>query len=383
MKNKRLWFQLLAWILCVVIGYQLYDLIKKDNARNAERFLQLQLQANQQEQTDYEKQEAQVDIYDRFYSQLEVPHFICWGDSAMAGSRERSLSTALVKVTNDNLFSSLSKTFSRVIEQDGYSIPSVEATNMGVSNEAMRQILVRSGVNIMDLGEGIEIPSGTDPVTLRLMDQEAWDSEDKKAELKFAKQRDVSFGKVTIDGIKGTLITTDDWFDSTHPRYAFIRDKEGDWQRVGSGTEVEIETATKYLGDIPIFFFENDSGRSVDGLVSDMEKLVKRYANAEADDEDTENDAEIENDESSDFSSASYNLPFVVVCTTAENSNLDKALSSKFGDRYIRNDSFSNEMTDRMYRKLAQQVYDNLDQQGCFTELQAKIIMAIHEAEGI
>ena len=376
MKNKRLWFQLVAWLLCIVVGYQLYDIVKKDIIRNTEHNAQLKQQASQLEETVYEKQEAQVDIYDRFYSQLVVPRFICWGDSAMAGSRESSLSIAFEKVTDDNLFSPLSKTFSRVIEQDDYSIPSVKITNMGVSNEAMRQILVRSGVNIMDLGEGIEIPTETDPVTLRLMDQEAWDSEDKKAELKFAKQRDVSFGKVTIDGIEGTLITTDDWFDSTHPRYAFIRDKEGDWKRVGSGTEVEIETATKYLGDIPIFFFENDSGRSVDGLVSDMEKLVIRYANAEPDEEDSE-------EEETEQTITSYNRPFVVICTTPENSSLDKALTGKFGTRYIRNDSYSNEMTDRMYKKLAQKVYDNLDQQGCFTDIKGKISLAIQEAEGI
>ena len=303
----------------------------------------------------------------------------------MAGSRESSLSIALEEVVGENLFSDLSKTFSRVLEKDEYTLPSVTANNMGVTNEGMRQILVRSGVNILDLGEGIEIPAESNPVTVRLMDEEAWNSieDDENAQIKFAKQRDVSFGKVKISGIEGTLITTDDWFDSTHPRYAFIRDSEGDWQRIGSGTEVEIETATKYLGDIPIFFFENDSGRSVDGLVSDIDKMVKRYANTEVNRDDSEEEESQEKENTETVDEHAYNLPYVVVCTTTEGSALDKALLSKFGERYIRNDGYSNEMTSRTYKKLAQQVYDNLDQQECFTDIKAKIVLAIQEVEGL
>lgn len=382
MKNKKLWFQIVAWLLCVVLGYGLYNMVREDNAKSAERIAQLQMQAANMEQTDGEKSEALADIYDKFYSQLDNPQFVCWGDSAMAGSRDSSLAISLQKVVDENLYSQLSKSFSQVIEKEDFSIPSVKVHNMGVSNEGMRQILVRAGVNIMDLGEGIEIPTGNDPVTVRLMDEEAWNSEDKEAQIKFAKQRDVSFGKVWISGIEGSLITTDDWFDSTHPGYAFSRKDEGDWTRVGSGTEVEIESATKYRGEIPIFFFENDSGRSVDGLVSDMEKLVERYANT-IDEDDNDEDESDDNSVDETAEEESYNLPYVVICTTADNSNLDKALKNKFGNCYIRNDQYSNEMTDRMYKKLAQQVYDNLDSQGCFTDIKASIVVAIQEADNL
>ena len=98
----------------------------------------------------------------------------------------------------------------------------------------------------------------------------------------------MTFGQVWINDVEGTLIATDDWFDSTHPRYAFVRDEEGSKTSAGSGTEVEIEFATKYIGEVPIFFFENETGRSVDGFVSDVQDLVDRYADTEEDDEEEE-----------------------------------------------------------------------------------------------
>ena len=368
MKINSKWFTIFAWVLCVALAGGLYYIVRDDNKKNAERIAQLQQQANEREQTDNEKLEALTDIYDKFYSQLETQTFVCWGDNAMAGAKEKSLPIALKKVVDENLFSSLTKSFGKVIENGEYSIPSVNIVNMGVSNESMRQILVRAGVNDLELGDWIQIPSDTDPVTVRLMDEEAWNSEKEDDEIHFAKQKDVTFGKVWIADVEGTLIATDDWFDSTHPRYAFVRDEEGNRQSAGSGTQVEIESATIYRGDIPIFFFENDTGRSVEGFVSDVEDLVDRYADTEDDEEEEE---------------SNYDLPFVVIFSTDEGSDIDKAMSEAFGNRYIRNEGTYMEMTDRTYKKLAQKVYENLDEQGCFNEVKEKIALALQEAEGL
>lgn len=367
MKIKKNWFHVIAWILCIILAGGLLYIVRDDNKKKNERILQLQQQANDREQTDNEKLEALVDIYDKFYSQSDVNDIICWGDSAMAGSKDKSLTNALGKVISDNLFSQLSKTFGRVLESEEYTTPAVIVNNMGVVNESMRQILVRAGVNSLEIGDWIQIPAGTDPVTVRLMDDEAWNSDIKDDEIRFAKQRDVSFGKVWIANIEGSLIATDDWFDSSHPRYAFVRDEEGNKQSAGSGTEVEIESSTMYIGDVPIFFFENDTGRSVDGFVSDVLSLVDRYADTEDDDEDE----------------SSYDLPYVVIFTTYEGSDMDKAMSTAFGSHYIRNEGYSSEMTDRTYKKLAQQVYENLDGQGCFDEIKEKVALALQEAEGL
>lgn len=367
MKIGNNWKQLFAWILCVVIAAGLLFVVHDDRKKNAERIVQLQKQAEELEQSDGEKLEALTDVYDRFYSQIDINNIVCWGDSAMAGSKDGSLVISLKKVTEDNLFSSLKKSFSRVFEKGEYTIPSITIHNMGVTNETLRHILIRSGVNSMELGDWIQIPAGTDPVTVRLMDEEAWNSEDKEAQIRFARQKEVSFGQVWINDIEGTLIATDDWFDSTHPRYAFVRDEDGNKVSAGAGTEVEIESATMYIGEVPIFFFENETGRSTDGFVSDVQNLVDRYADTEDDEEEEE----------------PYDLPYVVIFTTDEGSEIDRAMRDAFGSRYIRNDEQSTAMTDRNYKKLAQQVYENLNSQGCFDSVKEKIALAIQEAEGL
>lgn len=371
MRIGNYWKQILAWTLCIAIGAGLFYVVREDQRKEAERTAQLVKEAEELEQIDDEKLETLTDIYDKFYSQVSMPNIVCWGDSAMAGTKERSLAISLNKAIESNLFSSLKKTFNDVLDNEEFTIPSVTIHNMGVTNETMRQILVRAGVNSLELGDWIQIPEDTEPVTVRLMDDEAWASDIEDDEIRFARQRNVSFGKVWINDIEGSLIATDDWFDSMHPRYAFVRNEEGSRDSAGSGTEVEIESASMYIGEVPIFFFEDDTGRSVDGFVSDVWDLIDRYADTEDDEEDEEEER-------------SYDLPFVVIFTTYEGSEMDKAMSDAFGSRYIRNDDGnSSEMTDRTYKKLAQQVYDNLDSQGCFDRIKEKIALAVQEAEGL
>ena len=378
-----MWFQLFAWFVCALLAYKLYDQVRKDREAYAERVAQFQLEAAQSEASDLEKLENMTDIYDKFYAEVDVHNIICWGDSAMAGNSSRSLPNSLEDIIEENLFSSMNKTFSRVLEKEEFTPPSVTINNMGVTNEGMRQIFARAGVSTIELGETIDIPAGKENVTVRLMDEEAWNNlsdKNKEEQLKFANQKSVSFGKVYINGVRGSLVAADDWFDSGHPRYAFVRKEEGDAVRANSRTKVEIETATKYLGDIPVFFFEDSSGKSVDTFVDQVELLVNRYVYLEEDIEGySEDDAE--NGESS--GNNEYGLPFVVICTTAEDTDLDKAMNRKFGEQYIRNDYYSNEMTDRTYRKLAQQVYEKLDAQGCFADVHAQIDLAMEEAEGL
>lgn len=362
MKINEKWTQIIAWGLCVVLAIALCGMVRIDRKRTAERVVQLQQQANQAQQTDSEKQEALAGVFEKYYSQMNVPGMVCWGDDAMAGNKDRSLTISLEKAVSDNLYSSLTKAFNKVLENEDYAVPSVTIHNMGVSNEEMRQILVRAGVNTMEIGDWVQIPSDTDPVTVRLVDDEA---RANGGELRFAKQKDVSFGQVWIDDIEGTLVTTDDWYDSNHPRFAFVRDEEGSSKGVSAGTEVEIESADKYIGEVPIFFFEDDSGRSIDGFVSDVEDLVNRYADTEEDEDEEE---------------ISYELPYVVIFSTDEGSDMDQAMTEAFGSHYIRNDGYAVEMTEKAYNDLAQKVYESLDAQGCFNEVKGKIEAAVQEA---
>ena len=371
MKLKKNLLQIVAWALCIMHAIGLVIMVQVDRKRSRERIQEMQRQAIEAEAINSEKQETMKNLYDQFYSQWEMNSFVCWGDSAMVGNKNSSLPVAFRSVTEKNLFAPLSRTFSKVLESEEYNTPSIDITNMGILNEGMRQILVRAGVNTLKVGDMIMISEDTNPVTVKLVDDEAWNSGNANDELRFARQKTVTFGKVWISDIEGALIETDDWFDSNHPRYAFARDKKGSSQSVGAGTDIEIESATKYIGDVPIFFFENNAGRSADGFVSDVENLVLRYADLD------DKKSGVDNN-----SGNSYDLPFVVICTTDAGSDVDKAMYEAFGNRYIRNESSSGEMNEQVYRKLAQEVYENLAAQGCFDEAKEKIAEIVKEAEG-
>lgn len=371
MRLKENWVRVVAWALCVVLAAGLVVMVRVDQKRSREHIQKMQQQAIEAEVANSKKQEALRELYNQFYSQWEMNSFVCWGDSAMVGNRYSSLPVAFRSITEENLFSPLNRTFRKVLESEEYNTPFINITNMGILNEGMRQILVRAGVNTIKVGDMIMISEATDPVTVRIVDDEALNSGKANDEIRFAKQKDVTFGKVWISNIEGALVETDDWFDSNHPRYAFVRDEKGSSQSVGAGTDIKIESATKYIGDVPIFFFENNSGRSVDGFVSDVENLAIRYAHL---------DDKVSVDD--DQSGTSYNMPFVVICTTDAGSDVDKAMRDTFGERYILNTGFSAEMNEQAYRKLAQEVYENLDAQGCFDEAKEKIAEIVKEAEG-
>ena len=361
MKSK--WIHVITWLLCLALMAGLVYIVREDKKSREDLYARLEEQAAALEKEDSEKTEAAVKIYDDVVPRLNAEDIICWGDSEMAGTKEKSLAKSLTDVINENLYGPLTKAFNKYLTEGEHDTPSIYITNMGVSNEGMRQILVRAGVNDLRTGEWIQIPWDTEPVTLILQDYVAQENEE---ELRFAKQSEVSFGQVRIADIEGTLIPTDDWYDSNHPRYAFIRDEEGDRKSVSSGTIVELESATQYLGDIPVFFFSGNITRSVDGFMSDLIDLVDRYAGSDDDDEETD-----------------YDRPFVVICTAAENTELDNAMKDEFGDRYIRNETPVNNMTNRALKSLAQSVYDNLDRQECFNSVKEKIAKALMDLNGL
>ena len=397
MKSKNKWIQALAWLLCVALFCGLISIAWSYRERNKERREEIRQRAAKIEKEDDQKADAQAAIYEKFYSQLEMRRFVCWGDSAMVGQTEASLPAALQTVVNDNLFTPLENAFSRVLENDKYTLPSVRVNNMGVVNEGMREIMVRAGASSMQVGDWMQIPGDTEPVEVRLVGDGESGSDASDDELHFARQADVSFGKAWISDIEGTLVETDDWYDAEHPRYAFERDEEGSAMGVGRGTEVEIESAFDYIGDVPVFFFENEGERPADEVVSDMEDLVNRYANTEEDENADESGADessaaeenaVEGSTNAEAAAEVepgpvYEIPFVVICTTEQGSELDNAMADAFGSRYIRNQAVTADMTEKSYKELAQQVYDALNAQGCFDEVRGKIASVVEEAEGM
>ena len=413
-------------LLCMAMAAVLVALFFMNRTRNHDRAEELKKQAEELKRQEEQRREDAADLYEDLVSDLMVRNIVCWGDNEMAGNGDASLPGSLKQVANEKLFTDTVNDFSGAMDKEAEPALSVTVNNMGVRNEGMREILVRAGVNELQLAQWTVISSDTDPHNIELKDNISWST------LRFANQDGVRFGSVDIDGIYGTLTVGDGEYDDDHPRFAFVRDEEGDSMSFGAGTQVEIASATDYIGDIPVFFFEDDSADSVSGFVNDLESLVERYTEYdEAEDEDAaaknntaegnptegipaednpaegisaeDNPAEGISAEGSALTEAapeaattgaadnsiaketepSITRAFVVICTAEEGSDLDEALREAFGDRYIRNDTYAYEMSEDSYRKLAERVFDNLEEQGCFDDVKRQTESAVEQLKNL
>ena len=398
-------------LLCMAMAAVLVALFFMNRTRNHDRAEELKKQAEELKRQEEQRREDAADLYEDLVSDLMVRNIVCWGDNEMAGNGDASLPGSLNQVANEKLFTDTVNDFSGAMDKEAEPALSVTVNNMGVRNEGMREILVRAGVNELQLAQWTVISSDTDPHNIELKDNISWST------LRFANQDGVRFGSVDIDGIYGTLTVGDGEYDDDHPRFAFVRDEEGDSMSFGAGTQVEIASATEYIGDIPVFFFEDDSADSVSGFVNDLESLVERYTEYdETEDEDAaaenipaednpaeDNPAEGISAEGSTLTEAapeaattgaadnsiaketepSITRAFVVICTAEEGSDLDEALREAFGDRYIRNDTYAYEMSEDSYRKLAERVFDNLEEQGCFDDVKRQTESAVEQLKNL
>ena len=363
--NKKLFYGI-VWGLCAVLAVALIILIHSDRKKMQERVYQAQLEAQMQENEAGAAEETEgkgtgnaSTIYKELVSKMKLNDFVFWGDSEMVGNSSGSLSKAFGETVNSQLLELLSEPFAEVMKQENKSIPSMAVKNMGVAREGMDEILVRAGVDELQVGEWALIPEDREPVNIVLSNGNS------DTALRFALQKGSSFfGQVSISGVTGILTRGEGEYDEDHPQFAFYRDRAGNSFQVEAGTAIKTEAAEKYLGDIPILFFEDDTADSVDSVdefVSDLERLVQRYTEPEEDDESSEE------------------LTYVVICTVDEESELNDALTEAFGDHYIRHDVYAYEMTEDDYEELARKVYANLDGQGCFNEMREEIAKAAEE----
>lgn len=356
-------FRIGAVALCVIMAAMLIVLLFMDRTRNRERAQALQQKTEEHKQQELMKMEEATDLYDQFIDNLTVTGIVCWGDKGMAGNGDLSLPAALRELADENLFAPVVDSYSKVIDVEESDKPQLSVVNMGVRNEGMREILARAGVNEMKVGEWVYLPGDTEPCNIVLGDETSWTA------LRFADQQGVSFGKTVIEGVEGTLTAGEGEYDEDHPRFAFVRDEEGDGMQAGAGTSIETESASKYLGEIPVFFFEDDIADSAESFVSDVESLVDRYTDYYREDEEPSEEASEETEEEPEEDLAEerpLSQYFAIVCTAEADSELDNALREAFGDHYIRNDTYAANLTQDGWKALAQKVYDALDAQGSF-----------------
>lgn len=362
MKTKERAFQIIVWGGCVVLAIALIVLVLTDRNKRQkmvhEAQVQSQLQKDEDDAINNEELAKVKEIYDNLLLELELPSFVCWGDGEMAGSDKLSFPIVFDKLSKELLFSDLSDRFKEFIGEDSKDLPSFVINDMSIVNEGMNEILTRSGVHDLVIGEWALIPKEKEPVNIVFRDDESGTT------LLFSEQKSSRFGTIEIAGVTGSLVAGDGEYDERHRKVAFVRDKEGDSVQVGLGTPVEAENMTKYIGDVPLFFFEeglSNTVNSTEEFVSDLESFVEKY---------TEIDSE--NEESSE-------LPYIIICTAEVDSEVDNLLRDAFGDKYIRNDIPASEMTEEEYKKLAEIVYNNLDSQGCFLEIEDRITKATEQ----
>lgn len=356
MKTKPSRLQIKMWGLCTIIGIALIVLVLVDQKKNQERILEakLQSQLQQEDSEKNEKIEKATEIYNELVSKIHLCSFTCWGDDEMVGYNKISLATTFERYVNEKLQVSLMNSFGEVIRSENLTIPSMKVSNMGASKEGMDEILVRAGVDEIEVGEWTIIPEDREPVNLTLRNVRSG------SVLHFANQKYSRLGEVIISDIKGYFINSDDNYDEDHPIYAFVRNESGESIAVGQGTLIEIESATKHIGSVPILFFEENSANTVDSVetfVESLERFVERYA---------------ETGDESDSDSLK-GKPYVLICTADEDSDVDEALKDAFGDRYIRNDTSVSDMTKEDLANLTEKIYEELVSQGCFDEMNREI----------
>lgn len=356
MKIKERTFQIIAWGVCVALAIALIVLVLADRSKMQKMILeaqaQAQLQKDEADAANNEKKSKVQIIFDDLVADLELPEFVCWGDGEMAGIGELSFPNTFEKLLNELLFSDLSDCFNEYIEIETKDIPSFVINDMSIVNEGMNELLARSGVHDLVIGEWALIPEEKKPVNIVFRDNESGTT------LLFSEQKAARFGAVEIAEVTGELVVGEGEYDELHRKVAFVREIEGNSVQVGVGTPIKAESMTKYTGDAPLFFFEEDLSNtvnSVEEFVSDLESFVERYTEVDS-----------ENEE----------IPYVVICTAAVDSEVDNSLRDAFGDRYIRNDTYASEMSEEDYVKLAEKVYANLDSQGCFSNVKERIEIA-------
>ena len=437
MRVRDTLLKIAAGALCVVLAAILIALFFMNRVRNQERAENLMKQSEELKKQEERKKEAAVDLYEELAADLSVRSIICWGDNEMAGNGDLSLPKALTEVANEKLFGEVTTEFAAAMDKEADPVLSVTVNNMGVRNEGMREILARSGVNELQVGEWTVLPSDTEPHNLTFKDDVSWSA------LHFAEQSEARFGGVRIGDIEGSLTVGDGEYDDDHPRFALVRDEEGESASFGAGTQIETASAVRYIGDIPVFFFEDDSADSVDSIdafVEDLGDLVWRYTEYDAEEaaddgglaaegaaeasaeasteaaaaeseeaaeasteaqaaeagEEAEADGAAESGEetaegSTGETSGSESTPvpetasrgYVLICTAEEGSDLDIALQEAFGDNYIRNDTYAYEMSEESYKSLAEKVFEKLDGQGCFDEVKKQTLDAAQQLKNL
>lgn len=382
MHNRDLKTNLIGWGLCALIAAALLFVIIKDRKAENLQTQEIDEHVAQIEKTQRQrvkKRERQGDIVADLIADLDYGNYVLWGEDDWGADGDYSLSELFSEEATGRAKSLLLEQFGEDYIDGEISISSPDISDMSVVNEEMKEILVRCGVDTIAVTENFEIPAESMPANISLGVSETGE------ELRFAKQRDVRLGETSIAKVEGTLTQGGGEYDKDHPKLGFIRKVKGEPVQVSAGETLKIDSATDYLGSVPILFFYETEGIQNDGekaekFVSDLERIVNKYAGEKEapEDEGDENGEESnENGEEGESGEKEEEIPdnrkYLVICFAEEDSALDIFLEDRFGEHYMRTNISKDRISEDNYSGLAYRMFERLDRQGCFEDLRWQI----------
>lgn len=402
----------IAVLVVMLIG--LFIVHRQQSAVRREALQKRSEELGEEEKTRMLLEQDRSSLYHTMIGEMKIRDLVLWGDGSVEGSDGGSFSETLTGVLYSRMADTVTSLFPNALEYEEEAILeenaetdstaesadsgeqakevegprfSYEVHDMGIVNEGMREIFARAGVGSVKTKAWTRIPESREPAEVELVDDE-WRT------LYFAAQTPPRFGSVEIADIKGGL-SGNGAYDDLHPRFEFTRSEEGEARTVQSGTPVYFESMSRYRDCVPVLFFDGETVSDAEEFVENVHALVADEPADDAAQEGASGDgtaeeaAEMETAKAAETETAeaagtgvtadmeyaaetepgsenTEKLPYVVICTTQEGSQLDEILKENFGERYIRNDNVPEDMTQDDYDALAANVMECLDAQGYF-----------------
>jgi lysophospholipase L1-like esterase len=301
--KKKTQVILLILLTTITIFLLLGGLYKEKETKNALAKRAVVYNAEQKERQEKIKLREQS-IYEEIeqFVNEDFPGIIAWGDSLTAGTggEGTTYTDVLQSLIKTNILTKkniLTKT----------NIKSIPVINMGVGGEGTQQIMGRAGsipfiVNSFTIDDSSKVR-----ITIKLPNGDS---------ANILRQGDKGVNPVTINGTSGIITIEQDSFSSQEYTYYFNRTEPGAPVNVEDGTimTTAAATSTDIQNYIPIVFMGQNGGWG--GNPEELITQIKSILNMDK-----------------------WNNKYLVLgltSGTAESSaNLELAMASEFGDRYI------------------------------------------------
>ena len=140
MRIRDYLLRIIAGALCIVLAAAIVTLVFMNQRRNRARAEELKTRQEEIKREEKEKLQKASDLYIDLATLCQDIRIVCWGDEEMRGQEELSLPKALEETANESLFTEVKDAFSGILDLDEQTPLDVETVNMGVSDEALKEM---------------------------------------------------------------------------------------------------------------------------------------------------------------------------------------------------------------------------------------------------